>query len=493
MIHVDKLKGGYTKDAIINQLSFDINKGDFFALLGPNGSGKTTLFKLVTGVLPIQSGQIYVDAKPLGKMSMLEKARKMAVLTQEAQVSFDFTVEEIVSLGRYSHQTGFFKRLTNKDLQVIDEVLELTRVIQFRNHPFRLLSGGEKQRVLLAKALAQEPQILLLDEPTNHLDIKHTFEILNLLKTWQHEKNLTIFAILHDLNIASLYADQLALLHQGKFIEVGDAHILRKEKQLEQVYQVQISTHSHHRIAKPQVLLTPNFPTIVKPIDLLTDYKLEHNDEYIHLQFDKPLRTISNAVVGEGIQWLKHFFNFHVHKDYCGDDPQTDIRQWIEQLDIPCEQSAGMMTAVKLKTMALVTKQAGDIQLIAVVTAGMGNAVDITGDALPDNVRKIGTINSMVFIDAHLTDGALINALMSATEAKTKALSDYKVKDSQSNTIATGTSTDSLLIAATQQGEPTPYAGSGTVIGKAVGHIIYQATQEALRHYQQSILKSPYA
>lgn len=484
MIRVEQLQGGYSKDPIIKELSFEIKRGQFFALLGPNGSGKTTIFKLVTGVLPIQKGRVIIDGLPFKQLSMLGKARKMAVLSQEGQVSFDFTVEEIVSLGRYAHQTGFFKSLSKKDYQVIEEVMEITKVIQYKHTLFRLLSGGEKQRVLLAKSLAQEPQILLLDEPTNHLDIKHTFEMLSLLKKWQQIKGLTIFAILHDLNVASLFADQVALLHQGKFLDVGDADILRKQKQLEQVYQVRVSTHSHPQIAKPQVLLTPDFSTLEKPIDFRTDYQLEQNDDYIHLQFERPLRTISNAVIGEGIHWVKHFFNFHVDKNYDCSDPQMDMRNWIERLSIASEQSLGMMTAVKLKDMAFVTEQvADDIKIMAMVTAGVGNAVDITGNALPEKIRKIGTINTMVFIEAHLTDGALVNALMSATEAKTKALYDYHIKDPHSNTIATGTSTDSLLIGATQQGEATPYAGSGTLIGKGIGHIVYEATQAALSKY----------
>ena len=139
----------------------------------------------------------------------------MAVLTQEVQVSFDYTVEEIISLGRYPHQKGFFKQLSKEDRKVIEEVMDITNISQLRKAQFRMISGGEKQRVLLAKALAQEPEILLLDEPTNHLDIKHTFHMLDLLKERQQMMGLTIFAILHDLNVASLYADRIALLHNG--------------------------------------------------------------------------------------------------------------------------------------------------------------------------------------------------------------------------------------------------------------------------------------
>ena len=131
------------------------------------------------------------------------------------------------------------------------------------------MSGGEKQRVLLAKALAQEPEILLLDEPTNHLDIKHTFQMLDLLKEWQQTKGLTIFAILHDLNVASLYADRVALLHEGSFLEVGDVNTLRKEQQLKKVYEVEVKTQAHPLVPKPQLHMTPTH-SYVPDIDAFT-------------------------------------------------------------------------------------------------------------------------------------------------------------------------------------------------------------------------------
>ncbi len=489
MIKLHNLTGGYSQP-VIKGLDLEIRKGEFFALLGPNGSGKTTLFKLVTGLLSPQKGDILIDGKPLSSWSKLEKARMMAVLCQEAQVTFDFTVEEIVSLGRYAHQNGLFKSLSKRDQDVIDEVLTLTEVRHFREKPFRLLSGGEKQRVLLAKALAQEPRLLLLDEPTNHLDIKHTFHMLQVLKEWQQEKELTIFAILHDLNIASLYADRFALLHQGTFLNIGNVEQLKKEADLEQVYQVEVKTQAHPCLPKPQTLLTPRFQRENKSIRLSTDYKLEQNDRYIHLSFNQPLRTISNGVIGEGIQWMKHFFNFHVPLNYNCATPQQDMNQWISELGFPLEESMGMMTAVTLSDKVWQIKSYGELEMMVLVTAGVGNAVDITGHSSPDQIRRISTINTMLFVDAHLTDGALVNACMSATEAKTQALSKLGIKDKATQTLATGTSTDSLLIAATQQGEATPYAGSGTLLGKGIGQMIYEATQKAIHNYFTTCSKS---
>ncbi|MDT8859299.1 adenosylcobinamide amidohydrolase [Alkalihalobacillus sp. MEB130] len=485
MIKVENLVGGYNNNSIINGLHLEIKKGEFFSLLGPNGSGKTTLFKLITGQLPIQKGNILLSSKPISSLSKLEKAKKVAVLSQEVQISFDYTVEEIISLGRYPHQKGLFKQLSKRDLQVIEEVMEITQVTHYRKTPFRMISGGEKQRVLLAKALAQEPELLLLDEPTNHLDIKHTFQMLDLLKERQKSMELTIFAILHDLNVASLYADRVALLHNGAFLDVGGVDTLRKEGQLKKVYEVDVNTQSHPNVPKPQLLMTPNFSVVKEPFYFKDSYKIEQNDQYIHVRFNKPLRTISNGVIGEGIQWVTHFCNFHVDKNYHCSDPKSDVRRWMENDQIPYERAVGMMTAVKLEDMVVIEEELEGISMLVIVTAGVGNAVDITSSVKANRKTQVGTINTMVFIDANFSDGALVNGYMSATEAKVKALQDLQIKDSNSNTIATGTSTDALLLALTQQGTQTPYAGSGTTVGTCIGQLVYKATTLAVKKYLQ--------
>ncbi|WP_404346439.1 adenosylcobinamide amidohydrolase [Sutcliffiella horikoshii] len=487
MIELKRLVGGYQREKpIINGVDLAIRKGEFFALLGPNGSGKTTLFKLVTGQLPVLGGELLLSERPLSTFTKLEKARKIAVLTQELQVSFDYTVEEIISLGRYPHQKGLLKSLTQKDKEIMQKVMDITGVAVHKNKQFRKLSGGEKQRVLLAKSLAQEPEILLLDEPTNHLDIKHTFHMLDLIKEWQYTKGLTVFAILHDLNVASLYADRLALLHNGRFLEVGDSDTLRKEEQLERVYDVLIKAGPHPVVPKPQLLMTPKLE-VKNEVHGLSNLVVDMDERCVHVQSNKPLRTISNGVIGEGIQWQKHFCNFHVDKDYNCDHPQKDIQEWLRQMEIPTEQSVGMMTAVNLSDVVISKKEIEGMEFMAVVTAGVGNAVDITSTELCQTPVTIGTINIMLFVEAHLTDGGLVNAMMSATEAKVKALHDLKVQDPKTGTIATGTSTDAMILAVTQQGEKTPYAGSGTLIGKGIGHLVYEGVTKAIKNYQKRI------
>ncbi|PAV27993.1 hypothetical protein CIL05_19205 [Virgibacillus profundi] len=487
MIRIENLAGGYKNTPIIEDLHLEIENGEFFALLGPNGSGKTTLFKLITGQLPIQEGRIFLSGKEISLLSKLEKAKKVSVLTQEVHASFDYTVEEIISLGRYPYQKGIMKQLSKADREVIEDVMERTKISKYRNTQFRMISGGEKQRVLLAKAMAQEPEILLLDEPTNHLDIKHTFHLLDLLKEQQQKNGLTIFAILHDLNLASLYANRIGLLDKGRLLEVGDVDTLRKEEQLKQVYEVQVKTQAHPAVSNPQILMTPQHAANEKPIDLVKSYKLVKNKNYIHIQFDQPMRTISNGVIGEGIQWLKHFCNFHVDKHYNCSDPKRDLQERMDSYQIPHEQAVGMMTAVNLEDKVIETQEIEGIQMMVIVTAGVGNAVDIASEYTPNSASQIGTINTMVFIDAHFTDGALVNGYMSATEAKVKALQDLDIRDPQSNTIATGTSTDALLLALTQRGSVTQYAGSGTVAGKGIGQLVYQTTHKAVKKYLKRV------
>ncbi|QPI65502.1 adenosylcobinamide amidohydrolase [Vreelandella venusta] len=206
----------------------------------------------------------------------------------------------------------------------------------------------------------------------------------------------------------------------------------------------------------------------------------------------EPLYTLSSALVGGGFGYRQHFANFHVDKDYDGHYPEDDLIRWLDNQRLPlC--AVAMMTAVRLRnacvaSVPLVNTANG---VLALVTAGVGNAVDISVSSDSDprlvlrSISKVGTINTFLFLDAHLTDGALVNASLSATEAKVQALRKVGVKDPFSDTPATGTSTDSLSIAATQRGCQTSYAGSGTALGRAIGQAVYRATLDSLSKSQQ--------
>ncbi|MGO2133064.1 MAG: adenosylcobinamide amidohydrolase [Halomonas sp.] len=193
-----------------------------------------------------------------------------------------------------------------------------------------------------------------------------------------------------------------------------------------------------------------------------------------------PLRTLSSAMVGQGLGWHRHFCHFHVDKDYAGCCPEHDLRGWLGEREIPDREAIALMTAVPLGRLAIECAQAGERRVLVAATAGVGNAVDITAPGDNDERLVAGTINLMVLVDGHLEDAALVNACLSATEAKVRALSDAGVQDVTTGTQATGTSTDAIIIAATQRGEPTPYAGSGTLLGRAIGYCIYTVILRSL-------------
>ncbi|WP_203290207.1 ABC transporter ATP-binding protein [Metabacillus sp. cB07] len=303
MLQVKNLSGGYdAKKTVIHDLSFTIKKGDFLALAGPNGSGKTTVIRLIMGALPVRNGAIFLDGKKLSSYSQKELARKTAVMTQENQSGLDFTAEEIVMLGRYPHQKGmFFKEHSDADRKAAEKAMRQTAVWPYRNRPFHALSGGEKQRVLLAKALAQEPELLLLDEPTNHLDIKHTKELLELLKTLQKEMSLTILAILHDLNLASLYADQIALLNRGVLAGCYDGLKKENEQTFSDVYDLSLHFSSHPAAPKPHITLSPDYLQ-GKRSDLLSALHIDQGTPPI-ITMEQPFRMLTTGPKGSGLHW----------------------------------------------------------------------------------------------------------------------------------------------------------------------------------------------
>ncbi|WP_342508333.1 ATP-binding cassette domain-containing protein [Sporosarcina sp. FSL K6-2383] len=458
MIKVDRLAGGYGKKPIVKDISLDIKQGEFFALLGPNGSGKTTLFKLITGQLPVISGDIFIDGKAMSKLTKLEKAKKVAVLSQEVQMTFDYTVEEIISLGRYPHQKGMLKTLSAYDREVIDAVMEISKVERYRKTQFRLLSGGEKQRVLLAKALAQEPEILLLDEPTNHLDIKHTFQMLDLLKEWQQTKGLTIFAILHDLNVASLYADRVALLYEGSFLEVGDVNTLRKEEQLKKVYEVEVKTQAHPLVPKPQLHLTPTHSYSADPTPLLDSFQVERNESSVHLRFEQPLRTLSNADVGEGVQWLQHFCLVASHS--VGEKSPS---AWLGNYGIPSEQAAAIATTGNIEDVVLIEQRLMGIQLMIVVAI----EVDV------HKYKSLDGVHLLLFVDGHLQDKALFDCYMTVIEAKVKVCQQLNLQSVHS-------ARDVVVIAANQQENQLGHREYKDDMRKGIEQLITTAMIEAI-------------
>ena len=261
-ITVDGLRFSYNNDVpLLDGIDLTIHRGEVLAIVGPNGSGKTTLLKNISGVLSPQVGTVYLDMIRLTNLSSAELARRLAVVEQEREVGFDFAVREIVALGRLPHR-GRFTRETRTDRQWIERAMELADVGTFAERSIYELSGGEKQRVFLAMALAQNPRVLLLDEPTTYLDINYQIQIMEIIRQ-QAKAGLSIVMAIHDLNLAAQYADQVAILHQGRLLAIGKPTDVLTAANIKRVFQTDVVvskspvTNSVYITPVPQKLTAP--------------------------------------------------------------------------------------------------------------------------------------------------------------------------------------------------------------------------------------------
>jgi len=254
LLKLDKLFGGYGKETVLKDISFNIKRGEFLGIIGPNGSGKSTLLRLMSRVLYPQKGKILFENKDITKMRLKELCRKIAFVPQDTLISFSFSVWEIVLMGRIPH----LKRLqleTKRDFTIAQNSLSLTDSLQLREKGIDQLSAGERQRVIIAKALAQEPILLFLDEPTSHLDIGHQIQILDLLKRLNRKTHLTIVMVMHDLNLASEYCSRLLLLNEGRVFEDGVADEVLTYQNIETVYETIVVVNKNPISSKPYVTL----------------------------------------------------------------------------------------------------------------------------------------------------------------------------------------------------------------------------------------------
>ncbi|MDZ4742671.1 MAG: ABC transporter ATP-binding protein [Verrucomicrobiota bacterium] len=225
-IHVEK--AGYTHP-IVKDCSLDIPQGKFCCIVGPNGSGKSTFLKSLLGLLPINEAQVKIGEKPFFDLPLKMRARQISFMLQKLEIDFPFSVEELVSLGRYPH-SGLMTELTLSDKEIVTSCLELTGTAHLRERRINELSGGEYQRVLLSKTLVQKTPILLLDEPTAHMDLGHQVQTYELLKKLVVSENKTVLSVCHDLNLAAEYADLIVIITQGSIRLSGSpADTLTKE------------------------------------------------------------------------------------------------------------------------------------------------------------------------------------------------------------------------------------------------------------------------
>jgi len=253
MLKVQSLTVGYANYEVLRDISINIDSGEILAVVGPNGVGKSTLIRAVSGTNLIRSGRVLVDGQDVTRLSAQQRARFMAVVPQARELPAAFTVYQTVLLGRTPY-LSWLGKAGMRDHAVVGLSLERTDLAGMAERRIGELSGGEQQRVLLARALAQDTPILLLDEPTTHLDLQHQSNLLNLVRLLVQEKNLCVLMVLHDLNLAGLYADRVALMANGGVFAMGEPAKVLTAQNLSTVYRVPVDVIPHPEYGTPLVL-----------------------------------------------------------------------------------------------------------------------------------------------------------------------------------------------------------------------------------------------
>lgn len=244
MIKIENIHVGYDKHMVIKGVNVEL-ESEITTIIGPNGCGKSTLLKAMSKNLKYTSGEVYIDKANLKSMQTKQLAKKLAMLPQNPKAPSDFTVFDLVSYGRYPF-LSFTGKLKKIDYQVIEWALEKTDITDLKNRIVSSLSGGERQRAWIAMALAQQPKILLLDEPTTHLDIAHQFEILELIKEIQINTGMMIIMVLHDINQAARYSDQIVVMKEGEIIGKGKPVEIIHQDMMKKVFRLE-GEFFHHK------------------------------------------------------------------------------------------------------------------------------------------------------------------------------------------------------------------------------------------------------
>lgn len=238
MITAKDLSFGYDDRTIFDKVSFNFEEAGFFGIIGPNGAGKSTLLKLILGFLKPDEGQIQINGASVPQMKRRELAKQIAYVPQQMNVDYDFTVMDILEMGRHPYH-GQFDGMTSKERALIQETIEATGLSHLTDHSVTTLSGGELQRLLIGRALVQDTPIILLDEPISHLDIHYQKEIVNLLASIGSLKGKIMISVLHDMNVALNYCDGVFLVHEGAVISGKPEEVITPSR-IERVYKTQV-------------------------------------------------------------------------------------------------------------------------------------------------------------------------------------------------------------------------------------------------------------
>ena len=238
---------------IVDGVSLGIEEGTFVGLVGPNGCGKSTLLKNIYRTYQPDSGVVYIDGKSTETMTNRELAHELSVMQQENVVEFDMTVFDMAMLGRFAHQKMFGNDMQH-ERELVREALREVGMESYEERSFLSLSGGEKQRTLVARALVQKAPLIILDEPTNHLDIGYQYQIMSILK----KQNLTVFSSVHDLNIAACYCDRIVLMKAGKIVDVGTPEEMFVPEKIKFLFGVDTQVTVNSATGKPNIVFIPS-------------------------------------------------------------------------------------------------------------------------------------------------------------------------------------------------------------------------------------------
>jgi cobalamin transport system ATP-binding protein len=267
VIRVAGLDLGYEDRLVLKALDFQINRGEFVGILGPNGSGKSTLLHALSGLLKPRHGRIVIKSEALGGLPSRLRAQILAVVPQTTDVRFPFSCMEIVLMGRYPHRRRL-GTLTDADLVRALKSMRRTSTMHLKDRTITEVSGGECQRVVIARALAQEPEILLLDEATSSLDVRKKLEIFEILKYLNETRDLTLLCAMHDLNLAALYCGRLMFLKEGRIVVDGPTDRVFTPEILTQVYETPMEVVWHPAHQRPYAVMLPLSPGTVETDDI---------------------------------------------------------------------------------------------------------------------------------------------------------------------------------------------------------------------------------
>jgi len=250
MLTVENVSAGYGGPPVVRDISFSLPERGRLCIVGPNGSGKSTLLKVIAGLLP-STGRIELDGEALTRLSRRDFAARVGLLSQFSEVYFDYSVWDTVMMGRYRHQRGrLFAAPSPADREAVEESLRATNLLEFRERSIMELSGGQLQRVFLARVLAQDPKLILLDEPTNHLDIKIQHDLIDYLITWSSRAGRCVVGVLHDINLAAELADTLLVLSNGRVSALGSSADILHGSALADAYGMDVGAAMRKALAR---------------------------------------------------------------------------------------------------------------------------------------------------------------------------------------------------------------------------------------------------